>query len=131
MEMCKILFPSEQSPGKRSLIISGVDSEKLIFTLAAGATIFVGSLLYGTIRLIEWYNSEPIIPYTIAELDAPKEKKILEKPSIRVRGMTQYQERFVLIMYRPLIRQIFNAMPRLLANSSDISHLQPPGISIE
>lgn len=55
-----------------------------MFTLAAGATLFVGSLLYGTIRFVEWYNAEPIIPYTIAELEAPKEKKILENPSIKV-----------------------------------------------
>lgn len=57
-----------------------------MFTLAAGATALVGCLLYGTIRFIEWYNAEPILHYSIAELKAPEEKKILEKPSIKVGG---------------------------------------------
>jgi hypothetical protein len=59
-------------------------SEKLMFSLAAGATLFVGFLLYGTVRLSEWYKAEPIIPYTIPELKPPEKKKILENPSVKV-----------------------------------------------
>jgi hypothetical protein len=59
-------------------------SEKLIFTLAAGATVFVGLCLYGTVRFSEWYSAEPIKPYTIPELKPPEKKKILDNPSVKV-----------------------------------------------
>ncbi|TGO17543.1 hypothetical protein BTUL_0016g00060 [Botrytis tulipae] len=67
------------------------DVEKLMFTLAAGATAVVGCILYGTIRLIEWYNAEPILRYSIAELKAPEEKKILENPSIKTAESSNIQ----------------------------------------
>lgn len=54
------------------------DVEKLMFTLALGATVFVAFLLYGTIRFIEWYNAEPVLQYSIAELKAPEEKDLAE-----------------------------------------------------
>lgn len=55
-----------------------------MFTLAAGATLFVGFLLYGGLRISEWYNAEPVVPYTIPELNPPEKKKILEHPSVKV-----------------------------------------------
>ncbi|TGO46527.1 hypothetical protein BOTNAR_0581g00020 [Botryotinia narcissicola] len=67
------------------------DVEKLMFTLAAGATAVVGCILYGTIRLIEWYNAEPILRYSIAELKAPEDKKILENPSIKTAESSDIQ----------------------------------------
>lgn len=67
------------------------DVEKLMFTLALGATVFVAFLLYGTIRFIEWYNAEPVLQYSIAELKAPEEKKILQNPSIKASGTSDIQ----------------------------------------
>ncbi|PQE21234.1 aldehyde dehydrogenase protein [Rutstroemia sp. NJR-2017a WRK4] len=65
--------------------------EKLMFSLAAGATLFVGFLLYGTVRFSEWYKAEPIIPYTIPELKPPEKKKILENPSVKASGTSAIQ----------------------------------------
>ena len=86
MEMCKFGGFCWQILGIFANVDGSLRREKLMFTLAAGATAFVGCLLYGTIRFFEWYNSEPVLNYTITELDAPEEKKILEEPSIKVGG---------------------------------------------
>lgn len=88
-----------------------------MFTLAAGATAVVGCFLYGTIRFIEWYNAEPVLRYSITELKAPEEKKILDNPSIKVGGNKIDTGAATLMIYRTPNHRIFNVMLQQLDNS--------------
>ena len=51
---------------------------------AIGATIFVAIALYSFLHFVEWYKSEPIIPYTISVPNPSGDGKVLEKPSVKV-----------------------------------------------
>lgn len=57
----------------------------MLITMGLGSTLFVLSLLYSLVRVVEWYRSEAIIGYTIAVPNPPGDGTLLEKPSIKVR----------------------------------------------
>lgn len=60
-------------------------SERMLLVLAAASFVSVGLILWGTVRLIEWYQKEPILKYTITAPTPPVDGTVLENPSIKVR----------------------------------------------
>jgi hypothetical protein len=60
-------------------------SEKLLWTGSAVGMVFVATILFGTIRTLDYLKLEKIIPYTISAPNPPGDGRVLEKPSIKVR----------------------------------------------
>ncbi|RDW92484.1 aldehyde dehydrogenase-3 [Coleophoma crateriformis] len=65
--------------------------QKLLITIGLATTGFVLVLLFGFVKLVDWYKSEPIISYTIDVPQQPADSRILEKPSIKAEGSTAIQ----------------------------------------
>ncbi|KAL3422278.1 aldehyde dehydrogenase [Phlyctema vagabunda] len=67
------------------------DAEDLLVPIAIASSVFVVVILYGFIRVLDWYRAEPIVPYTLDAPNPPGEGKVLEKPSIKAPGSTAIQ----------------------------------------
>ena len=57
---------------------------KLLYWGSAAATVFVATLIFSLVNLVQWWMKEPIIKYEIPAPLPPVERKILENPSIKV-----------------------------------------------
>lgn len=55
-----------------------------MYTTFAVVAVTFGLLLWSTVWIWEWYKKEPIIAYEITPPSQPDERKILEKPTIKV-----------------------------------------------
>lgn len=61
--------------------------ERLLWTLGVISVSFTGFVLWQVVKWVEWYQQECIIPYTIVVPTPPEDRTVLEKPSIKVRGL--------------------------------------------
>jgi hypothetical protein len=58
-----------------------------MYTLLVVVSASVAILVWYSVRLVEWYAREPVIDYELVTPTTPDEKKILDKPSIKVGGV--------------------------------------------
>ena len=90
---------------------------------SAAGTVFVAIVVFAIVNFVEWWKKEPIIKYEISAPTPPADGKILERPSIKVRGFWGRSNAdiraWMLTSTRLLDQQLFNATPLLLENSLD------------
>jgi len=55
-----------------------------MYTIFAIVAATLGGLIWSSIRIWDWYKKEPIIAYEIEIPTRPAERKILQRPSIKV-----------------------------------------------
>lgn len=72
-------------------LILGIHSERLLYTPAVGATIFVTVVIFSVVSIVGWYKKERVIKYTVTVPNPPGDGRVMEKPSIKVLvGQTEF-----------------------------------------